>query len=544
MLDALERFASVLVLAHGWRRRGLAFLAGALSALSQAPFHLAPVLLLTLPALLFLIEGAVETARSGRVRRLWPAFWTGWWFGFGYFLAGLWWIGSAFLVDAERFAWLMPAAVLAMPVGLALFYGLAAVLARLVWRDGWRRVVALAIGLALAEWLRGHVLTGFPWNQIGYALAAEPLGLQLAALVGGYGLSFIAVLLYAAPAALVAGGGGERRGARRYMLFALTLALAIAAHGAWRLAATPTTYVDGVRLRIVQPAQDEMLKWQSEASSKVIPRLLKLSDRPTSPERSGLADVTHLIWPESPFPYLLAREPGALAEIAAGLPANVTLITGANRVEAPAAGETAPRYYNTLYVIADDGHIEAAYDKAHLVPFGEYIPFFDWLKSFGVNDIAGLAGGFAPGPGLRTLPVRGAPAFAPLICYEVIFPGQAIAPGDRPGWIINVTNDGWFGNTPGPRQHFHQVQIRAVEEGIPVVRAANTGISAIVDPVGRVVARLDIDMIGVVDGGLPAAISAPPYASLGDWLFWGLLLSGILLNAALRGNYIERGTLT
>ncbi|MBL8572269.1 MAG: apolipoprotein N-acyltransferase [Hyphomicrobiaceae bacterium] len=541
MLDALERFASHLVLAHGWRRRGLAFLFGALSALAQAPFHLAPILFVTLPALLFLIEGAVETARSGRVRRLMPAFWTGWWFGFGYFLAGLWWIGSAFLVDAERFAWLMPAAVLAMPVGLALFYGLAMVIARLLWRDGWRRIIALAVGLAAAEWLRGHVLTGFPWNQIGYALAAEPVGMQTAALVGGYGLSFLSVLLFAAPAAVIAAEGVALRAGRRYAAFAVLLAVAIAGFGIWRLQANPTAFVPDVKLRIVQPAQDEMLKWQSEATSKVIPRLLKLSDRPTSPERSGLADVTHLIWPESPFPYLLAREPGALAEIAAALPANVTLITGANRLEPPSAGEKAPHYYNTLYVIGDDGHIEAAYDKAHLVPFGEYIPFFDLLKSWGIDNVGGLAGGFEPGPGLRTLPVRGAPGFAPLICYEIIFPGAVIGENERPGWIVNVTNDGWFGNTPGPRQHFHQVQIRAVEEGIPVVRAANTGISAIVDPVGRVVARLDIDIIGILDGALPAAIASPLYARLGDWLLLSLLLSGFLLNVAIRGNYIERG---
>jgi apolipoprotein N-acyltransferase len=527
MTHFLDRTASALTLVSGWRRLGLAGLTGAVSALAQAPFHLSPVLFLTLPTLVFLIDGAVETHRSGRVARLGPAFWVGWWFGFGYFLAGLWWIGGAFLVDIERFGWMLPFAVTAMPAGLAVFYGLATLVARLAWREGIARVLALALAFTAAEWLRGHV-------QIGYALAAEPLGMQAASVVGVYGMTMLAMLVFSAPVAWQA-EARDRRQTRPYAIAAIALVAVIAVHGAVRLHLNPTVMHPDIALRLVQPSQDEQLKWQPETQAKVLERLLDLSDRPTSPERTGLADVTHLLWPESPFPYLLAREPGALARIAAALPPNTTLITGANRAEAPAPGENRPRFFNTLYVIGADGQIEASYDKAHLVPFGEYVPLSDAMASMGLGALAGLAGGFEAGPGLRTLNLRGAPRFTPLICYEIVFPGAAVPENDRPGWIVNVTNDGWFGDTPGPRQHFHQARLRAVEEGLPVVRVANNGISAIVDPLGRVVARLDVNVIGVLDGELPLAAQPTVYALLGDWVVVALsvtiflILVGILI---------------
>src|SRR5688572_8245147 len=198
----MDRLAHAVILSWGWRRWAMAFTAGALSVLAQPPFFAFPILWLTFPVFVWLIDGAVSRARDGRLRRLLPAFGLGWWFGFGYFLAGLWWIGEAFLVEADIFGWLLPFAVLALPAGLALFWGLAVAVAQLLWSEDWRRILALAAGLGAAEWLRGHVLTGFPWNSLGYTLTAGEVLMQSAALIGLYGLNVVAVIIFAGPAAL------------------------------------------------------------------------------------------------------------------------------------------------------------------------------------------------------------------------------------------------------------------------------------------------------------------------------------------------------
>ncbi len=240
---------------------------------------------------------------------------------------------------------------------------------------------------------------------------------------------------------------------------------------------------------------------------------------PASPISSG---------PESAFPFLLTRRPSALAAIAGLLPDGVTLITGAARagpMPADAQDGELPPIFNSIYVIDDSGEILDAYDKVHLVPFGEYVPFAGLLRRLGLREMITLPGGFSAGTQRRALPVPGAPLAAPLVCYEVIFPGAVLPPGTRPGWIINLTDDAWFGDTPGPHQHFLQARLRAVEEGLPLVRSANSGISAIVDPHGRVVASLGLGRTGVVDGDLPAALPPTPYAQFGDLLFAVLLVA-------------------
>jgi apolipoprotein N-acyltransferase len=246
-----------------------------------------------------------------------------------------------------------------------------------------------------------------------------------------------------------------------------------------------------------------------------------------TPEASG--DVTHLVWPESAFPFLLHQDPRALAQIAALLPPGVTLITGAARAEEnPDAlpGEDGWRYYNALQAVGDDGTILGTYDKAHLVPFGEYLPHVldSAMRSLGIRQFVHIPGGFTPAEARRTFQVRGLPPIAATICYEAIFPGSIVPEGPEPGLILNVTNDAWFGDTPGPRQHFAQARLRAVEEGLPLVRDANTGISGVVDPYGRVVARMEIGREGVLDSGLPRAIAPPPYRRYGDVLFLAMLV--------------------
>jgi apolipoprotein N-acyltransferase len=509
----LTGFAHSIVLVWGWRRAAVAFSAGAISALALAPIDLWPVLFLTFPILVWLTDGAA----AGRWGGILAAAAIGWWFGFGYFLSGLYWVGYAFLVDAKTFGWLLPFAVVALPAAMALYTALGLALARMMWTRGPTRLLALAIALTVSEWLRGHMFSGFPWNAFGYTLTA-PLALaQSAAVFGLWGLTFLAVAVFASPAALT----DDRIDTRRPWLPLLTSVVllgGLAIYGTIRLAATPTSFVDGVHLRLMQPnlAQDEKFNYSSK--QQVMSRYVALSDRATGPQSTGIRDVTHLIWPESAFPFFLTREADALAQISALLPQGTVLITGAVRPAEPVSDPKNQRAYNSIYVIDHDGSILSIYDKVHLVPFGEYLPFQKVLESIGLIQLTKLPGGFLAGDRHRAFPVPRAPQFLPLLCYEIIFPGDAVPGGERPGWLLNLTNDGWFGISSGPYQHFRQARVRGIEEGLPLVRVANTGISAVVDPVGRIINSLPLGTDGILDSPLPRAIDPTIYSRTGEGL--------------------------
>ena len=521
----LAGLANHVVLAWGWKRRLIALLAGALSALAMAPFDLFPILALTLPVFVWLLDGA-GAGRKG----LRAAFASGWWFGFGYFLAGLYWIGFAFLVEAEKFAWLLPLAVIGLPVGLAIFTGFGAMLARLLWSATPFRILAFAFGLSISEWLRGTILTGFPWNGFGYALTSTPYLAQSASLFGLWGLTLIALAAFGSPAALADSGAEKKHRWLPVALAALVL-VSLGAFGWHRLSNTKVAEVAGVRLRLMQPNIPQDAKWRPAAKPHIMRKYLSLSDRATAPERQGVQDITHLIWPESAFPFLLDRDPEALKQIADLLPPGKVLITGAIRAEASLPGQTKTRVYNSIRVLNDLGAIVASYDKLYLVPFGEFLPFQNLLESIGLQQLTRVRGGFDAGTRRRPLHVAGLPAAAPLICYEAIYPGYVLPEGPRPRWILNVTNDAWFGISPGPYQHFAQARVRAIEEGLPLVRAANNGISAIIDPLGRIVTSLPLGIEGVIDGPLPTALEATFYARHRDGL--ALLLAAIFVIAAL-----------
>lgn len=506
-----------VILSEGWTRRTIAFLAGASGALALAPVDFTPAMLVPMCVAVWLIDGAATAARGGAGftrASVFSAAGAGWWLGFGYFLAGLWWLGAALLVEAEQFAWALPLAVLGVPAGLAVFTSLGFALARLLWSPGSLRVFALAAGLGASEWLRGHVLTGFPWNDFGMALAGPLVFAQAGALVGLYGLDVLAIIVFAAPATLIDGASP-----RRFLTPALTSALAILAaltvFGALRLSSGKTEFADGVRLRLMQPNLPQDAKFKPENGPGILRHYLALSDRATAPGRAGVADVSHLIWPESAFPFVLSREPQALAQIERVLQGK-TLITGAARVEearfAGAGATHRTKIFNSIEVV-QGGKIIAAYDKVHLVPFGEYLPLAAFLRPLGVNHL--VPGVWDEGKGARRLAVPGLPPIAPLICYEAIFSGETTPPGDegkRAELLLNVTNDGWFGKTSGPYQHLAQARLRAIEEGLPLVRAANTGISAIVDPYGRILEQLPLGVEGVIDGRLPKAAPPTPFA--------------------------------
>ena len=536
----LTVLAQWVMLSAGWRRLVLAYGAGALGALAMPPFGALPALVVALCAAVWLLDGA--TTGRGEWRTLRTAGLIGWAWGFGYLTAGLWWLGSAFLVEAEEFAWALPLGVIGLPAVLGLFYGVGFALARLIWSPGAGRIFALAFGLSTSEWLRGHLFTGFPWNTLGMALGQNLWLMQTAAGIGLYGLTLLAVLVAAAPATLATGGTGA---ARLCPSLAAGLVLAATAlSGAARLPAGPDATVAGIRLRLVQPNLNQDAKFRPENREDILDRYIELSDRAAAPDRSGLADVTHVIWPESAFPFLIQRDPAALARIAAALPPGKQLITGAARADTAAEGER-PHFFNSILTLAAGPKLGDTYDKVHLVPFGEYLPgILDaTLRALHVRQFVSIPGGFTPGDRARQriLSVPGLPAIAATICYEAIFPGAIVPetnpnePPPVPGLILNLTNDAWFGDTPGPRQHFAQARLRAVEEGLPLVRDANTGISAVVDAHGRITASLPLGVEGVLDADLPVRLEQRTvYARFGDAPFWLLLGLTLALAVAAR----------
>jgi apolipoprotein N-acyltransferase len=511
-----------IILAWGWKRAIIALAAGALSALAMAPFNAWPILFVTFPVTVWLIDGAA----AGKWRGVPAAAMSGFWFGLGYFVPGLYWTGNAFLVDAPTFAWLMPFSVLGLPTYLALFPALGFALARLIWTRDASRVLALAVGLTVSEWLRGHLLSGFPWNAFGYALS-EPLALaQTASLIGLWGMTFITVAIFASPAVLI---DGSSRGRKPWIapVAALVMLVTMGVYGAVRLSLQPTAMTD-VKLRIMQPNLQQDVKFNYAAKAEVMQKYLTLSDRASGPQSTGVRDTQILIWPESAFPFFLTREADAMAQIAELLPKGTVLMTGSVRAPDGPPGARVSRAYNSIYLIDHDGGVLSVYDKLHLVPFGEYLPFQEWMEKLGFVQLTKVHGGFIPGTRRRAMEVPQAPAALPLICYEAIFPGDITTSDGRPGWIVNLTNDGWFGNSTGPYQHLQQARLRAIEQGLPVVRAANTGISAVIDPSGRIVARLGLGIEGVLDATLPAALPPTIYTRLRD-IPIVILVTGALL---------------
>jgi apolipoprotein N-acyltransferase len=487
---------------RGWRRAGVAFAAGAFSALGFAPIEFSPALLLGFAVLLLLLDGVDESRHPVRVGAL-----SGWAFAFGQYLIGWHWIGYAFLVDPAAHMWQMPFALIFLTSGLALWIGLACGVALYFWQDGVARLLVFAICYAAGEWLRGHAFTGFPWNLPAYGWGASLAVLQSASLFGAYGLSFLTILFGASLADCATGRC-------RAPLAMLLLFACLWGFGVWRLAQNPTAYVDKMQLRLVQPGVPQREKDNPLFYARNWQRLLDLSQAPGAP--------THIIWPEAATPpFLLDRSAYAMDE--------VTLLTGPSRVLIAGAthfvrGPEKISYFNSLYVFGVGGTLRDVYNKFHLVPFGEYVPFASVLNKIGITKLTAGQEGFDSGDGPHIYAVPGAPLMTPLICYEIIFPGAVTDHQQRPGWFVNVTDDSWFGPWAGPYQHLLIARIRAIEEAIPVARAANTGISAVIDPVGRVTAQLGLGRMGALDVKLPRALGPSTYARFGDLIFLLMLM--------------------
>ncbi len=426
--------AQSVILAEAWRRRLIAFAGGAIGALALAPVGFFPAFFVPMTLSVWLLDGSSGDSLWSSLRRAAGA---GWWLGFGYFVAGLWWLGAAFLAEADRFAWALPFGVLGLPAVLAVFTAFGFVVARLLWSSGPARIFALAAGLSAAEWLRGTVLTGFPWNDFGMVLGGNVILAQTASIWGLYGLTILSVLIFGSPALLVA------EGRRKVPLVLLALLAALGLFGFFRLSA-PSGDVKGVRVRIVQP-NVPLEDFRADRRDQILEHYLSLSDRATSPQTSGIADVTHLFWPESSFPFILSRDGAALSMLASRLQ-NAVLFTGAARAEGEGRHT---QYFNAIQVIFG-GEVKESYDKKHLVPFGEYMPFASWLGRLGVTQFVAIPGGFDSGQSSRFLTAPGLPPVVPMTCYESVFPNEIAdrinSQPTRPGALLNVTNDGWFGD--------------------------------------------------------------------------------------------------
>lgn len=520
--------AETAMLSHGWRRFLLLLVAGALAGLSVPPFFMLPALFIAMPIWVWALDGAERA--SGWRRLFGPAFRIGFAFGLGYFLVAFHWLGAAFLVDGGWILAAMPLAILALAALIAVFWGLASALAHLFWSHGWTRIVTLSAWLAAAEFARGHLFTGFPFDLLGYSLTGTDEMMQLASVIGVYGLTLMAPLLAMTPALIWP--ADDRPWPQRLapLFLALLVISGQLAYGWNRLGGTIATERQDVALRLVQPLVYEHADFGNVDPVALIDRLVMLSDMRMDPTDQGLADITHLVWPESSLPFFLDAYPEALARIARMLPEQAMLLTGAPRRPYDLTSEDTPEPpYNSVLAIDTEGEIVASYDKAHLVPFGEYLPFADFFGRLGIRQFVPGSEGWSQGDVARRLmTLPGAPPPLALVCYEIIFSGDL---GDTASaqYLLNITNDAWFDGSIGPAQHAHHARLRAVEEGMSLVRAANTGLTFATDPVGRITAQLVPGEMAALDVRPHQRLDATIFSTVRHWPFLIAVLAGMLI---------------
>ncbi|HSV02351.1 MAG TPA: apolipoprotein N-acyltransferase [Phenylobacterium sp.] len=512
-----------------WIARLSALAAGLAAALAHPPFGVLPGLLGYALLLRLLDQAGPRPLRS--------AFFRAWLAGVGYFGLGCWWIVEPFFVDAKDQAWMAPIALPLTAGGFALFWGLAGLLYRVATPRGPARLIVFAGAFALFEWLRGHVLTGFPWDLPGETWRAGSAPSQTASLVGAYGLTWITLVLAAAPALLFDPAGRRERTLRGVTMLALLAALY--GFGAARLARVPPVSEAAPLIRVVQADIDQKNKWRPENLPTIFATYADLSRRP------GAAHPDVVIWPEGALPAIIDEllAPGSpyAPRLRDLVDPGQTLIMGANRAQPKPDGGVA--YFNSLIAFRREPQglkVTAVYDKYRLVPFGEYMPLGALATKVGFRSLVHMPDDFSGGPPPRPVAPTGVPPFQPLICYEALFPGftreGAARAHLRPAWILNISNDAWFGQTSGPLQHLNLASYRAIEEGLPMVRATPTGVSAVIDAFGRTEPgkRLGLGDFGVIDARLPPALSPTLYERLGDMVFWALIALSGLTAAAMR----------
>lgn len=559
-----RRYHDRLTALKGWRRWLAVFLLGVLSAAALPPVYLVFLLIPAFAGLFWVVLAAP---------RPWRALLDGWLWGAGHSVGGFYWISNSLLVDAASHAWLIPLSVLGFAALLGGYAGSAAFFVRLFagrpavdtasdtslgtgkQRSDIHRALGAALLLAAAwtffEWVRSWLFTGFPWNLIGTVWTFSDAAMQGSALIGAYGMTLVTVFAAVAPAVFAYTGEEGEPVAQESRVPVLAVAAGavllagLYGYGAVRLAGAPALtdqeMVDGVVLRLVQPNIRQADKWRPDLRTKHVLTQLRMSAAAAPQDNNASGDPeapspTHFIWAETAVPFFLNEQPDLVRALAQVTPVKGALITGAIRISDRGTPDQA--VWNSLYAVEASGRIAETYDKFHLVPFGEFVPFQEYLDFL---RIASSRGNYSAGPGLRVLNIRGLPPVTPLICYEVIFPGEVVPPASgsspsgssssgsgaaaRPEWLLNITNDAWFGISAGPHQHHASARVRAVEEGLPLVRVANTGISAVVDAYGRELVRIGLGVAGFADSRLPRPLAGETlFARLGPPLPLGLAL--------------------
>lgn len=477
--------------------RTLLFFLGAAASLGQAPLSLWPVSIAAICGF-FYFQLKTKDTQLGPFQR-------GWIFGFGYFVGAVNWILEPFLVDAARHAWMGPFALASLAGGLAIFWGLGIRIGKIVGGKAY----GLAFGLGAAELARGYVLTGFPWALVGYVWVDTPVG-QLASLLGVYGLTILTFVLAAIFVEIC-----FRRGTLPAAILSCLVIGCCWIWGTYRIA--DLQYLETAKvIRLVQPNAPQEEKWHPDHAIKFFKRMLDYSAAEPKP------DI--IIWPETALPIPLEYAQELLDKIRAATKSSAVLF-GALRFDGK-------QFYNSIIYLDKKGVARPAYDKHHLVPFGEYVPFEFFLRSLGIQFVSQLFGlGFAVGPGPSVFLTEELGAVLPLICYEAVFPQDARVSGANANVLVQVTNDAWFGKNSGPQQHLKKAQMRSIEQGLPLIRVANTGISALIGPYGRLIDSIALNQAGYLDAQMPSAIKSPFYSRIGDWasIILLIILAGICL---------------
>lgn len=487
----------------------VAFLCGWLAVAALPPFFVWPVLLICVSVLLWLINRSNSAKKS---------FGLGYSFGFAFFAFGLSWINNALLIEATTFGWLIPITFVASGAFFGLF---AAIPAWLCWyvRKPILQYLLFTSLFVLCEWVRSFFLTGFPWNLLGTTLAFSDTMIQLASIGGTYLLSLMVLLVAGIPFVFLNIKGLKNR----VMLLSLVAILigGIYGFGWWRLNKHPYEKSDVV-VRLVQPAIPQSMKWNPAQLDMNLQKHIKMSQYPSDEK------INFIVWGETAFPYSLEFDDYQRSLLQYAIPEKTWLLTGGLRYKL--LNDREYEVYNSLFVVDDKTNIVDSYDKSHLVPFGEYVPLREYLPKW-ARPIASAIGNFRKGNGPKVMQVEKLPKFGGLVCYEVIFPHEILNQNNRPDWLVNITNDGWYGKSAGPYQHLVATKMRAVEEGVTIVRVAGSGISALVDPVGRIIKQIGLHQEGIADVNLPKISQFTTlYSCYGNLLIVGLCLVLVVLS--------------
>ena len=519
MLYFLESLRQKIIEIRGWKRNCLALSFGMLGVLALPPFLFLPLILVSLVVFNWILDGIlVKTSDHSKAFVFFQSFLTGWCFGLGFFLGGLYWVYNSFFVDPEKFAWLSPFAVLVLSSGMALYIGFTASFTCMFSRPGISRLVNICIFWVVFELIRGWAFTGFPWNLLATVWANTPQMIQIASILGVFGLSFITLVLASSIAVL----GHKEIGVRKRIIFSFSLFLIpvmVWGYGEVRLYYSQNQNVAGVLLRLVQPNINQKDKWKPLLINKHINTLLSMSTRESAKFSTS---PTHIIWPETATPFYLSKNKVAVELLEKISPKKGALITGSPRANLITNIEK--RIWNSIHVITSKEGIMDTYDKRHLVPFGEYVPFRQFLK---LSKIVAGRMDFSPGIETISLKVPNAPKAIPTICYEGIFQlkNPELVANRQVGWLLNLTNDAWFGDSSGPYQHLEATRFRALEHGLPLVRVANTGLSAVIDPYGRTIVSSRLNEKTTIDSILPTKLAKGTiFSKYGNWTLVLLLL--------------------